>query len=62
MVTVVTDDAAAREGLMYAGFRARGELPLCCLFRDRDCPDEIRYQMVDNDNAWQHDGSSYYWS
>jgi hypothetical protein len=62
VVTVVTNDAAAREGLMYAGFRPRGELPLCSMFRERDRPGEIRYQMVDNDNAWQHDGSSYYWS
>lgn len=62
LVTVATGDAAARAGLSHAGFRVRGELPLCCQIRAGSYPASIRYQMVDNDNAWQHDGSSYFWS
>jgi hypothetical protein len=62
IVAVVTNDAAAREGLRRCGFRPRGQTPLRFSISGGSYPTDIRYQMVDNDNAWLHDGETPYWT
>ena len=58
IVTMVTNDAAAREGLRQCGFRPRGQTPLRFSIPGGSYPRDIRYQMVDNDSAWLHDGTT----
>jgi hypothetical protein len=62
IVTMVTNDGAAQEGLRRSGFRARGHIPLRFSIKGGSYPGDIRYQMVDNDNAWLHDGTTGYWT
>ncbi len=62
VITMVSGDHAAQEGLRMAGFRARGQSPLRLSIRSGDYPAGIRYQMVDNDNAWLHDGTTGFWT
>jgi hypothetical protein len=62
IITMVTNDDAAQEGLRRSGFRACGQSPLRFSLRGGTYPEDIRYQMVDNDNAWLHDGTTGYWT
>lgn len=60
IVTIVSNDEAAREGLLQAGFRHRGTGSLRVFIPGGECPRNMRYQMMDNDNAWLHDGTTSY--
>jgi hypothetical protein len=62
MLTMISNDAAAQQGLRKSGFRPCGQIPLRFSLSDGSYPEDIRYQMVDNDNAWLHDGSTGYWT
>lgn len=61
IITVLTHDQAAREGLSRAGFRPRGEIPLRFSMKG-DYPVDIRYQLADNDSGYLHDGTTAYWT
>jgi len=50
------------EALKQAGFQPRGEIALRFRLRDKSVPEIARYQMVDGDAAYLHDGSSSFWA
>ncbi len=62
IATVATGDDAAQKGLLGAGFRVRGSVPLRLLIREAGYPPNIRYQLVDNDSAFMNHGTDTHWS
>ena len=62
IVTAVTNDAAAKQGLLQSGFRPRASIPLRLLIPGGGYPEAVRYQLVDNDSAFMNHGSEVHWT
>ncbi len=62
VVTAVTNDPAANQGLQQSGFRSRGWIPLRLLIPGGAYPAAVRYQLVDNDSAYMNHGSEVHWT
>lgn len=61
LVTVAGDKIAA-QGLKQAGFQPRGQIPLRVWAPKAQLPAAIRYQMIDNDAAYLHHGTTELWT
>ena len=55
LVAVASTDTEA-QALRKAGVPACGQFPMRLWIRNREAPETIRYQMVDSDAAYLHDG------
>jgi hypothetical protein len=60
-VATVATTAVAIEALQQCGFQRRGEIALRFLLRGGPPPD-IRYQLLDGEAAFWHDGKESFWS
>jgi hypothetical protein len=61
-VVTVTGDQTAAQMLAAVGFVPRGQVALRFWIPKTDPPAEVRYQMLDNDAAYLHDGSVVFWT
>jgi len=50
------------DALRRAGFQPRRQIALRFQLREREVPDAVRFQLVDGDAAYLHDGTTAYWS
>jgi hypothetical protein len=61
-ITTVAGTPVEIDALRQAGFQPRGQIALRFQLRDGGVPEAVRFQLVDGDAAYLHDGATAYWS
>lgn len=61
-VVTAAADVIAVQALRQVGFAPRGQLPLHFWLPGASPPADVRYQMLDNDAFYLHDGTPQFWT